>query len=155
GGGGGGGRVRRRQGVPSQCAIRLPVGLVTLPVKPTAHALRADVAATPTRKLLPAEAGLGTRRHAVPFQRMITVLPVRLVRVPTEPTAQALLAEVAATSVRRLCRPGRGPGTRRHSALRRRSACWRFMAPADVSRLRGISRGGAIVRSGFLLQASP
>src|SRR5262249_59184209 len=117
----GAGPGTRRHAVPSQCAIRLPVGLVTLPVKPTAHVLRADVAATPTRKLLPAEAGLGTRRHAVPFQRMITVLPVRLVRVPTEPTAQALLAEVAATSVRRLCRPGRGPGTRPHAVPSHRS----------------------------------
>src|SRR6266567_8398435 len=117
----GAGLGTRRQAVPSQRSIRLPLGLATLPVKPTAHALRADAAATPTRKRLPAEAGLGTRRHAVPAQCMITVVPVWLVRVPAEPTAHALPAEVAATSFRRPWRPGSGPGARRHTVPFQRS----------------------------------
>ena len=63
-------------------------------VYPTAQALPADVAATPLRKLSGAGAGLGTRFHAVPFQRTIRVL------LPAEPTAQALRADKTATPLK-------------------------------------------------------
>jgi hypothetical protein len=79
------------QECPFQCTAR-PASAVV----PTAHALSADFALTAARKSLPAWLwlgfGLGTRFHALPFQCRMTVL-----LEPVEPTAQALLAEVAAT----------------------------------------------------------
>ena len=50
--------------------------------------------------------GLGTCFHAVPFQWTIRALP------PAAPTAQALLADVAATPAREPPDPGEGLGTR-------------------------------------------
>gem|GEM_PF-3168070 len=80
-----------------------------MPAYPTAHALRADVAATPKSQPPPAGRGLGTRVHPVPFQPSIRVWPK-----PSTPTAQALRAEVAATPSRMLLPAGLGLGTRFH-----------------------------------------
>jgi len=62
------------------------------------QALVAEVAATPLRYAPPAGVGVGTRVHAVPFHRTIMVFAAEL--LPVEPTAHALLAEVAATPPR-------------------------------------------------------
>jgi hypothetical protein len=67
------------------------------PLTPTVQALRAEIAAT-LLSLLPAAPGLGTRFQAVPFQCTISVLGLE--KLPAEPTAQALLAEVAVTAER-------------------------------------------------------
>ena len=66
----------------------------------------ADVAATAER-MLAAGAGLGSCFHAAPFHRKIRVLP------PLVPTAQALLADVAATPDK--LPAGAGLGTRFHA----------------------------------------
>jgi len=77
---------------------------------PTAHTLPADVAATLDRPLLAPGLGLGTRFHALPFQRRIKVLGL-LVKQLAQPTAQALRADTAAT----LARLPLGLGTRFHA----------------------------------------
>ena len=69
--------------------------LVLVLAEPTAQASLADVAVTPERAASAPGLGLGTRVHAVPFHRTITVLPP--VAPPLAPTAQALRAETAAT----------------------------------------------------------
>jgi hypothetical protein len=81
--------------LPFHCSIKTPVPVPVL-VLPTAHAFRADVAATPER-LLPAGLGLGTRSQALPFHRRIRVLETPLPEQLVQPTAQALRAETAAT----------------------------------------------------------
>ena len=65
---------------------------------PTAQASLADIAATAERAspYLAAGLGLGCRFQVLPFQCMISVV-LGLAGLPVEPTAQALLAEVAAT----------------------------------------------------------
>ena len=45
-------------------------------VEPTAQALPAELAATPSRVAPDPGLGLGTRFHAVPFHRSISVLPL-------------------------------------------------------------------------------
>src|SRR5690348_15685704 len=121
------GRTRHLQAVPFQRKISaVALFLVTLPVKPTAHALRADVAVTARSPAPRPGVGLGTRVHAVPFQCTIRVLglaaatppviaaarppvapavhappaecePVRM--PPESPTAHTSLADVAATPI--------------------------------------------------------
>src|SRR5579859_418052 len=86
----------RCQAVPFQCSISV---CVTLPgpvrIQPTAQASRADVAATPVRKLkCLLSVGLGTSFQALPFQCSINVEPWPWFDTPT---AQALAREVAAT----------------------------------------------------------
>jgi len=76
------------QAVPFQRTIK---ALAVLVMSPTAHALAAEVAATPLRVLPDAGLGLVTCFQAVPSQCTIKVLPL-----PRSPTAQTLLAEVAA-----------------------------------------------------------
>ena len=72
---------------------------------PTAHALLDDVAATAARLLL-AGTGLGSCVHTLPFQCLISAVPwLGSGTVLVVPTAQASLAEVAAT-------PNSWPGTR-------------------------------------------
>jgi hypothetical protein len=63
---------------------------------PTAQALPSEAIATPLREAPPAGVGLGTCAHTVPSHRKISVLrkPWLVMAVPT---AQAVLAEVAAT----------------------------------------------------------
>jgi hypothetical protein len=74
-------------------------------LQPTAHALLADVAATPKR-MLPAGLGLGIRFQAAPFQCAISVWPAA-----AEPTAQASWVDVAATARKmpRLANEAAGP----------------------------------------------
>src|SRR5215469_9970021 len=87
----------RLQVPPFQWLITLMLVPALCPLAPpTAHALLAEVAATPITP--PAPAGLCTTRHALPFQCSARPLPV--VGLPLKPTAQALLAEVAATPSR-------------------------------------------------------
>jgi hypothetical protein len=71
------------------------------------------MAATPER-LLSAGAGLGTRVQVLPFQCRIRVLGL-LVKQLVQPTAQALLAEVAATPESSPPPAGVGLGTRVHA----------------------------------------
>src|SRR5258708_24373878 len=83
-------------------------------MKPTAQASLAETAATPARSE-PAGPGLGTRFQVLPFQRRIRVFPLAFVKQLVQPTAQALLAEVAevaATPLRPASAPGLGLGTR-------------------------------------------
>ena len=77
------------QALPFQCRIKGAPLPGWVEVSPTAQASRPEIAATLLR--LPARLGLGTLFHAVPFQCRI------MVRGPP-PTAQAFLAEVAATA---------------------------------------------------------
>src|SRR5436853_6736128 len=71
---------------------------------PTAMALLAELASTPSSTLAPpAVLGLVDRVHAVPFQRSIRVSSREPVNVC--PTAQALPAEVAVTENRSLLIP--------------------------------------------------
>lgn len=60
---------------------------------PSAQALPAELAAT-ARSGVPAGAPVGTLLHLLPFQCTISAL----LPVPAVPTAQAFLAEVAATA---------------------------------------------------------
>ncbi len=102
--------------VPFQCKSRiLGLGAEKVPVCPTAQALRPEVAATEKRTPPPAEVGLGTRVHAVPFQRRISVLGLRLPQA-LQPAAQTLDAEVAATASSAAPPAGFGLGTRVHAA---------------------------------------
>jgi hypothetical protein len=80
--------------VPFQCCRIDPFSSA-----PAAQALLAEVAATAVSTLLGAGLGLATCCHAVPFQRTIRVVVVAMgpKQWPAQPTAQALLAEVAAT----------------------------------------------------------
>src|SRR5450759_5272778 len=94
----------RVHAVPFQCTIRV----LEPPVSPTAHALRADVAATPMSCAPPPRLGLGTRVHAVPSQCTIRVLRV------VKPTAHALRAEVTATPSSAPRRSEAGLGTTFH-----------------------------------------
>src|SRR5260370_40499935 len=98
----------RFHALPSHRRIRLMPGPHPQLMSPTAQALLADVAATPKRKsarpLLASGLGLGTRVHAVPFQR--TTRDLTLVPAVKEPTAQAVLAAGAATPDR--AAPGGG-----------------------------------------------
>jgi hypothetical protein len=88
--------------LPFHCKITV-CGLVELrkqsAVQPTAQALCAETAATLLRELFCPGLGLGTRFQVVPFQCKISVLipPKPWKQFPAQPTAQALLAEVAAT----------------------------------------------------------
>jgi hypothetical protein len=59
---------------------------------PTVHALVADAAAMPNRKSLLLTSGAETVLHFFPFQWRISERPV-----PITPTAQALVADTAAT----------------------------------------------------------
>jgi hypothetical protein len=70
------------------------MGRSALPENPTAHALRAEVTATPLSQPWRAPAGLGATFHADPFHRAIKVADPE---VPIRPTAHALRAEKAAT----------------------------------------------------------
>src|SRR3984957_17240194 len=84
---------------PFQCRISPRNGPANSEVvAPTAHALRADRAVTPSRKspvfLAGCGFGLATRFQLWPFQCRISVLPELVL---PSPTTQALLAEVAAT----------------------------------------------------------
>ena len=63
-------------------------------------------------ELVPAGVGLGTCVQALPSQCSITVWPLSLV----PPTAQALVAEIAATPFKTVPPPGSGLGTRVHAA---------------------------------------
>src|SRR5690348_970968 len=89
--------------------------LVLVLYVPTAQALPAEVAATPSRIISvtgPAGLGLAACAHFVPFQRRIRVLPA--VPVKKSPTAQALPAEVAVTALSALSFPGAGLATWDH-----------------------------------------
>src|SRR2546427_6020721 len=68
-------------------------------MSPTAQAALAETAATPKRAAPPAGLGLGPLVHPVPFHRAIRVVMTSPVPLPLSvpPTAQALLADVAAT----------------------------------------------------------
>ena len=79
------------QAVPFQRATTARP-LTVEPASPTTQALRAEAAATPMRLRLAPGFGLATRFQVVPFQCRMTGLPLR-----EGPTAQALVAEVAAT----------------------------------------------------------
>ncbi len=79
---------------PFQCRARVPVS-----EPPTAQTLSADDALTPARNLSEKARcvfGLRAHVHLRPFQCRITALPE-----PVDPTAQAFLAEVAATPLSR------------------------------------------------------
>ena len=96
------------QALPFQCSMR-----VLLKSLPTAQALVADVAATPSRASVPEGLGLGTTSQALPFQCSIRVLLVW--GDPLTPTAQALLGDVAAAALRTLSLvPRFGLGTTAH-----------------------------------------
>src|SRR5580700_3761355 len=71
-------------------------------MRPTAHTSSAETAATPVRKLSPvASSGApGTTLHAVPFQCSINVENPPALSV--EPTAQMLVAEIAAMPAKTL-----------------------------------------------------
>src|SRR5262249_3448532 len=101
---------------PFQRSIRV-LSLVAVAYVPTAHALLAEVAATALRPVSltrPAGFGLGTRAHFVPFQCSIRVFgPLLAEKLPT---AQALLAEVAATPASTLLLPGAGAAFCTHRA---------------------------------------
>src|SRR5581483_10772735 len=89
--------------------MRARSGLVPpLESSPTAHALDDEVAATPRRRSLlsePPGSLLFCTFHAAPFQRSTRVWkPVLFDR---QPTAQALLEEVAATRTRAISGPAR------------------------------------------------
>src|ERR1022692_1190311 len=79
----------------------------------TAQALPPDVAATLLRNAYRG-CGVGTRFHAAPFQRTITVLAGLNLVESVQPTAQALRAETAATPLRVAPVPGLGLGPRFH-----------------------------------------
>src|SRR5690348_373148 len=86
------------QAVPFHRSIKvLPV-----PDWPTAQALPAETAATPDRAACPPGVGLDTLVHPAPFHRAIRVVMVSLAPTPLSvpPTAQALVAETAATPAR-------------------------------------------------------
>src|SRR5215831_11809485 len=98
--GAGGGTAALVHVLPFQCRARawtVSLALAAAPTmeKPTAQASLAEVAPTPVRSSLRPGLGLGARAHLVPFQCRIRVWSP--VMVPSSPTAQALLAEVAAT----------------------------------------------------------
>src|SRR5215471_9654486 len=97
----------RAQDEPFQRSIRLASRSPLSTMVPTAQALVAERAVTPSR-LPMLRAGAGTRVHAVPFQCSIRapVLP---------PTAQALASEVAATPLRAAAAGRAGPGTCRQA----------------------------------------
>lgn len=90
---------------------------------PTVQAPPAEVTATAPRysasPWLAPGSGLGTRIHAVPFHRSISVLSLEPKIV--EPTAQALPAELAATPSRVASDPGLGLDIRFHAAPFHRS----------------------------------
>src|SRR6266568_2125022 len=83
------------QAVPFHRSIRV----LAAPTSPTAQALVREVAATLKRAAPPAGLGLGTLVHPVPFHRAIRVVMTSPGPLPLSvpPTAQALLADVAAT----------------------------------------------------------
>src|SRR5215469_4915794 len=113
----------RLQVPPFQWLITLMLVPALCPLAPpTAQALLAEVAATPSR--LPTLTGLGATRHALPFQCSIAVLsPLG----PPMPTAQALAADVAATPARF---PMSGHRTRRQDLpFHPRSSEWPFCSP--------------------------
>ena len=102
--------------MPFQCKITV-CGLADdrkhSAVQPTAQALCAETAATLLSGASVAGLGLGTCFQAVPFQCRIRVLmpPKPWKQFPVQPTAQALLAEVAATPNRAPPPFGVGLGT--------------------------------------------
>src|SRR6266571_4409954 len=103
------------QAVPFHRSIRV----LAAPTSPTAQALVREVAATLKRAAPPAGLGLGTLVHPVPFHRAIRVVMTSPGPLPLSvpPTAQALLAEVAATPRRTsgLGASGLGLGTCAHA----------------------------------------
>ncbi len=100
------------QDLPSQCSIRALKSLVPLPVQPTAQASLGETTATRSSAPAGAGVGLGTVVHAVPFQCSIRVLSDGPVPAPgpppTRPTAQASVADAAATPLRKPPPPGFG-----------------------------------------------
>src|SRR5215469_12852485 len=93
---------------------------------PTAQALLADVAATPLRMPPPGLGlALGTRAHAVPFQRSMTVLLTSRAFWAAPLTTQALRADVAPTP-QKMPLPGwSGAGTCRHAwPFQCRTSAW-------------------------------
>jgi hypothetical protein len=79
-----------RQAVPSHRRIKVVVlPRLLLLANPTAQASLGETAATPWSSLLPRGEGLGTRCHAVPFHRSVTVF-VGLSPSPETPAAQTL-----------------------------------------------------------------
>src|SRR5215831_17258164 len=84
-----------RHEVPVQCSVRDGPALLL----PTAQALSAEEALTARRASPSGEGGfgLGMRLHRAPFQCSITVRTVTVAGTKEVPTAQAFLAEVAAT----------------------------------------------------------
>lgn len=70
--------------------------------------------ATLYRLAPPAGFGAGTRVHALPFQRRISVPGVRVVSLPVSPTAQPLDAEATATPNKLPPADGVGLSTRFH-----------------------------------------
>jgi hypothetical protein len=95
--------------VPSQCWMNVLAIPFESQKLPTAHALVADVAATPREAAPELGLELGVTVQEVPFQRSIS----DLASAPSSvwPTAQALVAEVAATALRLACVPGLMAGT--------------------------------------------
>src|SRR5689334_14475438 len=108
--------------------------MVRLKYCPTAQASVAETAATPDSTLprVPPGLGLGTCVHLVPFQCSIKVrLPPALDGY--EPTAQASLAEVAATEISSLPAEGLGLGTCVQAVPFQCSAKVRTAVPVPVS----------------------
>jgi transcriptional regulator with XRE-family HTH domain len=100
-----------RHVLPFQRATMVLVLPLAWMAEPTAHALLADVAATPlNRRNLPEGSGVGTLRQFLPFHRRIRVF-VGPSPLPVAPTAQARLADTAATPLRNTPPPGVGLGT--------------------------------------------
>ena len=119
----------RFHALPFQCRIKLMPGPHPQLMSPTAQALPVGVMATPNRKSarpgLGWGLGLGTCFHAVPFDRRIKVL------APLVPTAQALVADVAAT-LYRLLPAGAGLATCFHAVPFHRSASVLVVVPVLV-----------------------
>src|SRR5215472_15728310 len=123
------------QVVPFQCKSKvLGLRVDKVPVCPTVQAFRVEVTATLYRVAPPCGVGLGTRVHAVPFQRRISVFWPR----SAQPTAHALDADVAATPARSAPPCGVGLGTRVHAVpfQRRISVFWPRWAQPTAHALR-------------------
>src|SRR6185437_9040688 len=115
------GAVTFCQLVPFQCAISVPgraSGPKQWPVQPTTQALPGEVAATPVRAPVAAPAGLAACFQAWPFQCRMTVcgLAELMKQSAVQPTAQALLADAAATADSEVPAAGFGLATRFHEA---------------------------------------
>jgi hypothetical protein len=119
--------------LPFQCSVRVccTLGRSRAVYSPTAQMLMGEMAAAPYRAFKPEPgSGLGTRLHLVPFQCKMRVRaganPLSPWTEPESPTAQALVADVAATALSSepaVCdpAPGLGVGTTLQAWPRQRS----------------------------------